>query len=152
MKFVYKSRFKEDYTTGIDLRNEPNNRISINPLGKVKGGSVPPEFDKDTVTIGNILTIAYNKFKDNMQAEEYPVRELTRLNIEVPTGFTALKSKIEGTVFVDTNRLYIGKEAFLMRNQLVSKSNLRIDERIEIEYRKLRQFNKDSLYVFQYID
>jgi len=153
MKFVYKSRFKEDYTTGIDLRNELNNRVSINPLGALgKGERVPKQFDKDSLTIQQILDIAYSKFLKNMNAEEYPVVELRSLDIPKQLrNFKALKSGIiEGTVFIDKNNLYAYGRPISGKDLVKKHPEIQIDNRIEIDYKKHKSFDKDSVYIFEY--
>jgi len=162
MIFPYKSRFKEDYTTGIDLKDERNGVISVNPLGHLgKGRRTPPQFQINDLTIGDILDLAYDKFKIVMDAEEFPVRELR--NIQVPrlrgVTFTPLSTH-KGTIFVDKSTLRISDTERIGRNEklkpYLDSGSIVIDDRIEIEFVKdnsLKNQNTgfiDSVYVFQY--
>lgn len=164
MIFQYKSRFKEDYTTGIDLKYVDNdrNKITINPLGYLGAGvRTPPVRKIEDVKIGEILDIAYNKFKTIMGAEEYPVKELEKILLPKETGttFTPLKT-YKGTIFVDKTNLRSGTNKRINRNDSlkshVDSKNIIINNRIEINFVRDNSFIsqnsgfRDSVYVFQY--
>ena len=155
---IYKRIFKEDYTTGIDLKlhDKINGTvIEIKPLGALGAGKrFGTELSIEKAIIGNILDICYNKFKTNMNAEEYPVKALPK---GMDTTFTSLKAKasgVEGIVYVDNNTLRIGNQRIPRTtkiNDLIKKRIIKIDDRIEINYKKDLSFQNDSVYVFEYV-
>lgn len=157
MKFVYKSRFKEDYTTGIDLKlhDKINGMvIEIKPLGALGAGKrFGTELPVETATVGDILNLCYGKFKKNMEAEEFPVKALPK---GLDKTFTSLKSKtsqVEGIIYIDNNTLRIGNERISRATKvkdLIKKGIMKIDDRIEINYVKDLSFKNDSVYVFEY--
>ena len=155
---VYKRIFKEDYTTGIDLKlhDKINGTvIEIKPLGALGAGKrFGTELPIETATIGNILDICYTKFKTNMNAEEFPVKALPK---GLDRTFTSLKPKtsgIDGIVYVDKNTLRIGDQRIPRATKvsdLIKKRIIEIDDRIEINYKKDLSFKNDSVYVFEYV-
>jgi hypothetical protein len=161
--FIYKSRFKEDFETAIDLRNESNNIISVNPLGMIKVGSTPPTFNKNEVKISGIVQIAYKKFQSYMKSEEYPIQELTNMGITVPSGISVVKSmnpKVKGIVFVDKTNLYIGEKLISGNTSLSKVADISIDNAsVELQWGKHADFTytrdgktmQDNLYVCEYI-
>ena len=129
--------------------------IEIKPLGALGAGKrFGTELPIETATVGNILDICYNKFKTNMQAEEFPVKALPK---GLDKNFTSLKSKnseVEGIVYVDRNTLRINDERISRTtkvNDLVKKRIIQIDDRIEINYKKDLSYKNDSVYVFEYV-
>lgn len=159
MRFVYKSRFKEDWTTDIDLRTSGEEvRVLLNPR---KASDSPRVYNRDLLTIENILSDSLPKLRQIAKGKTSKGEEVRVIDIDINSrsldkySFPDLKSIAINTI----HRAYIVNNAIYDdTNNTFSFSNEKFNfdiynNLVEIRCMKIydKEITKQSLWAVTYL-